>query len=89
MRPTDDNQPPATINLRLAHEADCEAIWKVHNQIEAVARHRGARSLRLKATLNAEAFYANRGYEAPGRDSHRLTADVALECIPMTKPLDR
>lgn len=55
--------------------------------LEAIARERGLRVLGLCASLNAEAFYAHRGYRARGREKHPLTAVMAVDCIRMEKAL--
>jgi GNAT superfamily N-acetyltransferase len=55
--------------------------------LETIARERGLRVLGLCASLNAEAFYAHRGYRARGREKHPLTAVMAVDCIRMEKAL--
>jgi putative acetyltransferase len=55
--------------------------------LEALARDHGLRVLALCASLNAEAFYARRGYQARGREKHPLTAAMAVDCIRMDKAL--
>jgi GNAT superfamily N-acetyltransferase len=55
--------------------------------LEEVARSRGLGRLHLCASLNAEAFYAARGYRPVQREFHRLTGAVALDCVRMEKAL--
>jgi putative acetyltransferase len=58
------------------------------DDVHRLAKSLGHSSVRLRATLNAESFYARHGYVAQGRTEHRLTADVALPCIQMTYTLE-
>jgi GNAT superfamily N-acetyltransferase len=55
--------------------------------LEEVARSRGLGRLRLCASLNAQAFYAARGYRPVQKELHRLTDTVALDCIRMDKAI--
>jgi putative acetyltransferase len=55
--------------------------------LEDVARGHGLQRLALCASLNAEAFYARRGYRARGRENHPLTTAMAVDCIRMDKVL--
>ncbi len=55
--------------------------------LEDLARDRGLVRITLKATLNAEAFYAARGWRTTGRDLHKITQQVGLQCIAMEKRL--
>ena len=56
--------------------------------LEGMARARGLAELTLCASLNAEAFYARRGWRAGEREKHRLTSSVAVDCVRMDKALD-
>lgn len=56
-------------------------------RLEELARIQGVGRLHLCASLNAQAFYAARGYKPLGKEQHRLTDAVALDCIRMEKPL--
>jgi GNAT superfamily N-acetyltransferase len=56
--------------------------------LEETARAAGFRHLTLCASLNAEAFYARRGWRAGAREKHRLTPGVAVDCVRMDKALD-
>jgi len=55
--------------------------------LEETARAAGFRYLTLCASLNAEAFYARRGWHAGAREKHRLTPGVAVDCVRMDKAL--
>lgn len=55
--------------------------------MEEEARGKGRRRVRLNSTLNAEPFYARRGYRWLGRARHRIREDVELDCVRMEKPL--
>lgn len=55
--------------------------------MEALASQRGLRELRLKATLNACAFYARLGYREQGEESHVLPCGTSLPCVLMVKAL--
>ena len=55
--------------------------------LEAMARDHGLQHLALCASLNAESFYARRGYRARGRENHALTTAMAVDCIRMDKVL--
>ncbi len=57
------------------------------SRMEEEARRRGHGVVRLNATLNAESFYARRGYRWLGRATHRVAGDVLLECVRMEKKL--
>ena len=56
--------------------------------LEETARAAGFRRLALCASLNAQAFYAHRGWQAGAREKHRLTPGVAVDCVRMDKALD-
>jgi len=56
-------------------------------RMEDEARRRGHRIIRLNATLNAEKFYARKGYRWLGRATHRVSAKVDLPCVRMEKSL--
>ena len=56
--------------------------------LERAAQAAGHRRLTLCASLNAEGFYARRGWRAGGRENHRLTLGVAVDCVRMDKVLD-
>lgn len=56
-------------------------------QLEAVAITKGLAELHLNASLNAEAFYRNRGFEIVRRGVHRLSAGLEMECSVMRKRL--
>ena len=55
--------------------------------LERTARGHGFTSLTLCASLNAEAFYAHRGWRAGSREKHGLTPGVAVDCVRMDKAL--
>jgi len=55
--------------------------------LEATARSHGLVRLTLCASLNAETFYAHRGWRAAAREKHRLTSAVAVDCVRMDKAL--
>jgi GNAT superfamily N-acetyltransferase len=55
--------------------------------LEHTARRAGHRQLTLCASLNAEAFYARRGWRAGARDRHVLTPGVAVDCVRMARVL--
>jgi hypothetical protein len=55
--------------------------------MEDEARRRGHRIIRLNATLNAEKFYARKGYRWLGRATHRVSAEIDLPCVRMEKAL--
>jgi GNAT superfamily N-acetyltransferase len=55
--------------------------------LEETARAADRTRLTLCASLNAEAFYARRGWRAGGREKHRLTPGVAVDCVRMDKDL--
>jgi len=55
--------------------------------LEETARAAGYERLTLCASLNAEAFYARRGWRAGAREKHRLTPGVAVDCVRMDKDL--
>jgi len=53
---------------------------------ERIAAAWGLRTLRLKSTLNAEGFYARRGYVRLGEGVNRGPTGVELPCIDMLRP---
>jgi len=55
--------------------------------LERLACREGTARLTLKATLNAEAFYAARGWRTVGRDVHKITQRISLACVAMEKTL--
>jgi GNAT superfamily N-acetyltransferase len=55
--------------------------------LETTARAHGLHRLTLCASLNAEKFYAHRGWLAGAREKHRLTEAVAVDCVRMNKAL--
>ena len=55
--------------------------------LEETARAADRARLTLCASLNAEAFYARRGWRAGAREKHRLTPGVAVDCVRMDKDL--
>ena len=55
--------------------------------LEETARAADHARLTLCASLNAEAFYARRGWRAGAREKHRLTPGVAVDCVRMDKDL--
>lgn len=57
------------------------------SQLEADAAALGIAELSLDASLNAEAFYASRGYVAGPRAVHHLRSGAAIACVPMRKRL--
>jgi putative acetyltransferase len=54
---------------------------------EAAAAEHGLPRLTLKATLNAEDFYARRGWRAVTADVHKITEEISLTCIAMEKDI--
>jgi N-acetylglutamate synthase-like GNAT family acetyltransferase len=52
---------------------------------ETVARQHALPTLRLQSTLNAQPFYAKRGYEPVRHAQHPVSTEVSLDCIEMTK----
>ena len=56
-------------------------------RMEEEARRRGHRIVHLNSTLNAEKFYAGRGYRRLGRATHRVSGGVDLPCVRMEKTL--
>lgn len=57
------------------------------SHLEHAARTHGLSRLTLCASLNAEKFYAHRGWHAGVREKHRLTNAVAVDCVRMDKAL--
>ena len=55
--------------------------------MEGAARRRGHSLVRLNSTLNAEGFYARRGYRRLGAATHRVSGRVDLACVRMEKDL--
>jgi GNAT superfamily N-acetyltransferase len=53
---------------------------------ERIAAACGLRSLRVKSTLNAEGFYARRGYVRLGAGVNRSPTGVDLPCVDMLRP---
>lgn len=75
--------------LYVAPEAQRRGIGTaLLEDVHRLARSLGHPAVHLRATLNAESFYACHGYVAERRTEHRLTADVALPCIEMTRALE-
>jgi putative acetyltransferase len=56
-------------------------------RMEDAVRRRGHAIVRLNATLNAESFYAARGYRRLGPAVHRVSGAVELACVRMEKAL--
>jgi putative acetyltransferase len=56
--------------------------------LEALARQRRLSELTMDASLNAEDFYANRGFVALERGEHALRTGVRMPCVKMRKALD-
>jgi putative acetyltransferase len=55
--------------------------------LEELAGRQGMSRVTLKATINAECFYAAHGWRTTGRDVHKITQQVGLKCIAMEKHL--
>ncbi|MCA8959334.1 MAG: GNAT family N-acetyltransferase [Planctomycetes bacterium] len=55
--------------------------------LEADARASDVHTLQLDASLNAAAFYIDRGFEATATVQHRLRDGSDLECVRMAKVL--
>ncbi len=55
--------------------------------LEDAAARAGVTVATLKATLNAESFYAERGWRATGRHLNKITQRIGLTCIAMEKRL--
>ncbi len=58
-------------------------------RLEEIALREGLSQLTLKATLNAESFYAAHGWRTIARDLHKITQQIGLKCIAMEKQFDR
>ena len=56
-------------------------------RMEESVRRLGHAVVRLNATLNAESFYAARGYRRLGAALHRVSGTVELACVRMEKAL--
>lgn len=56
-------------------------------RMEADARERGLKELRLHSTLNAVRFYSARGY-VPGEPTVWIMGGVGIPCVPMVKSLE-
>lgn len=56
-------------------------------ELEQIARSRGARSLNLDASLNAEAFYGRLGYAVLAHAEHRLGSGEKMACVKLSKRL--
>ena len=56
--------------------------------LEERARVAGAGRARLRASLNAEGFYARAGWRAIERGTHATRGGVELACVWMEKPLE-
>jgi putative acetyltransferase len=57
------------------------------HRLEQAARERRVVRLNLSSSLNAEAFYANHGYDVVERAAHRLRSGLEMACVRMTKRL--
>lgn len=57
--------------------------------LEDAALRAGVAVATLKSTLNAEPFYAARGWRATGCAVHKITQQVSLTCVAMEKTLKR
>lgn len=55
--------------------------------LERLARAAGLERIHLDATLNAVAFYRTCGFAGNTRAWYRSPRGIALECVPMEKPL--
>jgi GNAT superfamily N-acetyltransferase len=55
--------------------------------LERLAIDRGVRQLHLSASVNAEAFYRHAGYEVIERGVFRLTPDIEMASVKLTKRL--
>lgn len=56
-------------------------------EAESRAVAAGLTRLTLKATLNAEDFYAKRGWRPVTHDVHKITEEISLTCVAMAKDL--
>jgi GNAT superfamily N-acetyltransferase len=54
--------------------------------LEARAVAGGVQEIRLRASLNAEGFYARRGYEPAGGPRSVTMQGIPVPCLPMRKP---
>ncbi len=61
---------------------------KLLSLAERMIQERGHKELRLKSTLNAEAFYQHHGFERTACSLHCLCDDRELPCLQMRKHLD-
>jgi len=72
----------------VAPDAQCQGVGAaLLAHLERLAAHQGMARITLKATINAEAFYATRGWRTIGHDLHKITQDIGLKCIAMEKDL--
>ena len=65
----------------------CGLGSRVLEALEARAQTDGRQEVRLRASLNAEAFYARHGYVAAGGPRSVSLRGVDVPCLPMRKPL--
>jgi len=61
---------------------------QILEQLLSIARASGLREVHCKSSLNAQAFYANAGFESGQKCKHRLRNGGELDCIPMKKRLE-
>lgn len=74
----------------VAPDAQCQGVGAaVLAHLEALATREGISRITLKATINAEAFYASRGWRSVGRALNKITQEIGLTCIAMEKQLPR
>ena len=57
--------------------------------LETLARSQGLRELKLDSTLNAASFYRSVGFEGDEIAPYRSPRGLTMDCVPMTKRLDR
>jgi len=60
---------------------------KILAQLEAMARGCGLSQLSMDASINAEAFYRNKGYSVLQHATHRLGSGQEMACVKMVKVL--
>jgi len=57
------------------------------SRLEVIAAEHGVKCILVNASLNAEGFYRNNGYEVEGSGAFRLNAAVEMACVKMRKNL--
>jgi GNAT superfamily N-acetyltransferase len=83
------NLPSGEIEaVYVAPDAQCQGVGAaLLAHLEHLASREGMSRITLKSTINAEPFYAARGWRAVGRDLRKITQEIGLNCIAMEKEL--